>query len=583
MRGSGQAGKKMLNTIRLKILAVAAALLTVFAVTTGFSTYVNKQVVAEIEAIADYHIPIGVHVSSIDVLTFDFELGLRRSIAAAPLDPKQVAALRQRHTQIVSTIRNDIKIVHRSLEAGIADARNDLEDRIAMAELKGTFTFLEQRLAPFLQTGDDTLAAIEAGDLPRARALVAGFSAFENLFGKDIAGVRLALEKLTLSSITETKGNQDSILWLNAVLFAMAAVFGLALFVALANRLHRSLEDLLAGTKQVETGRLDVKLAVNSDDEIGQLTQSFNQMVGQLNEKERVKDTFGKYLDPRIVARLIEAQGENANVSERRPATLFFSDIKGFSGMSESLTASAMVNLLNSYFSAVTREIRDKRGVVDKFIGDAVMAFWTAPFSAGDQHATDACLAALAQQQAIAAFRGELPQITGLRRNAPDFAVRMGLATGEVVIGTIGSDITKSYTVIGDVVNTASRLEGVNKVYGTGIIIDEATFRFAQNAIEARELDLLTVAGKTEPLRIYELICRGGELPADLAELRELFAAGLAAYRTRDWETADRRFSDCLARRADDGPARVFRQRLELLRASPPAADWDGVWRLTEK
>jgi len=583
MRGSGQAGKKMLNTIRLKILAVAAALLTVFAVTTGFSTYVNKQVVAEMEAIADYHIPIGVHVSSIDVLTFEFELGLRRSIAAAPLDPKQVAALRQRHTQIVSTIRNDIKIVHRSLEAGIADARNDLEDRIAMAELKGTFTFLEQRLAPFLQTGDDTLAAIEAGDLPRARALVAGFSAFEDLFGKDIAGVRLALEKLTLSSITETKGNQDSILWLNAVLFAMAAVFGLALFVALANRLHRSLEDLLAGTKQVETGRLDVKLAVNSDDEIGQLTQSFNQMVGQLNEKERVKDTFGKYLDPRIVARLIEAQGENANVSERRPATLFFSDIKGFSGMSESLTASAMVNLLNSYFSAVTREIRDKRGVVDKFIGDAVMAFWTAPFSAGDQHATDACLAALAQQQAIAAFRGELPQITGLRRNAPDFAVRMGLATGEVVIGTIGSDITKSYTVIGDVVNTASRLEGVNKVYGTGIIIDEATFRFAQNAIEARELDLLTVAGKTEPLRIYELICRGGELPADLAELRELFAAGLAAYRTRDWETADRRFSDCLARRADDGPARVFRQRLELLRASPPAADWDGVWRLTEK
>jgi adenylate cyclase len=326
-----------------------------------------------------------------------------------------------------------------------------------------------------------------------------------------------------------------------------------------------------------------VNLPVNSRDEIGQLTHSFNQMVGQLKEKERVKDTFGKYLDPRIVSRLIEAQGENANVSERRPATVFFSDIKGFSGMSESLTASAMVNLLNSYFSAVTREIRDKNGVIDKFIGDAVMAFWTGPFSVGDQYATDACLAALAQNKAIAAFRNELPQITGLRRDAPDFGVRMGLATGEVVIGTIGSDITKSYTVIGDVVNTASRLEGVNKVYGTRIIIDEATFRYARHAIEARELDLLTVAGKTEPLKIYELICARGELTAEAAELREMFAEGLAAYRVRDWQTASRRFSDCLARKPDDGPARVFQQRIEHLRSSTTPESWDGVWRLTKK
>ncbi|MCW5603193.1 MAG: adenylate/guanylate cyclase domain-containing protein [Burkholderiales bacterium] len=242
-----------------------------------------------------------------------------------------------------------------------------------------------------------------------------------------------------------------------------------------------------------------------------------------------------------------------------------------------------MVNLLNAYFSSVTREIRDKNGIIDKFIGDAVMAFWTAPFSDGDRHAADACLAALAQQQAIVAFRAELSQITGLRRNVPEFAVRMGLATGEVVIGTIGSDITKSYTAIGDVVNAASRLEGCNKVYGTRILIDEATFRLAQSAVEARELDLLTVAGKTEPLRVYELLCRADELPDDMAELRELFADGVAAYRARDWDVADRRFAECLTRCPDDGPALVFRRRVELLRASPPPDGWDGVWKLTEK
>lgn len=573
----------MLNTIRIKILAVATVLLAFFAAATGFSTYLNKQIVEELQAIAEYHIPLSAHVSSIDVLTFELELELRRSVVAQTFDPVRVAALRKRHTQIVSTIQNDIKASHRSLSTGITDPRNDPADRVAMAELKGSFTFLERRLAPFMQIGNDSVSAIEAGDFVTARTLVAGFGAFEELFGDELSTVRRALEKLTLASVTETNANQVRLRWLNTILFAIATVFGLALFVLLANRLHRSLMALLAGTKQVEVGRLDVKLVVTSDDEIGQLTHSFNNMVGQLNEKERVKDTFGKYMDPRIVAKLIEAQDENANVSERQPATLFFSDIKGFSGMSESLTASAMVNLLNSYFTAVTREIRAKHGIIDKFIGDAVMAFWTAPFSAGDHYATDACLAALAQQTAIATFRRELPQITGLRRNAPDFAVRMGLATGEVVIGTIGSDITKSYTVIGDVVNTASRLEGVNKVYGTGIIIDEATYRFAQDGIEARELDLLTVAGKTEPLRIYELICGRGELPAGTAELRELFAAGLAAYRELDWQTADRRFSECLACKPDDAPAGVFKRRVEILRASPLPVDWDGVWRLSEK
>ena len=213
------------------------------------------------------------------------------------------------------------------------------------------------------------------------------------------------------------------------MLFAVATIFGLGLFLALTHRIQRSLAELLTGTGQVETGRLDIALRVTSHDEIGRLTEAFNRMVGQLKEKERVKDTFGKYLDPRIVSRLMEVQGDSASLSERRPATLFFSDIKGFSSMSESLTASAMVNLLNGYFSAVTKEIRDKQGIIDKFIGDAVMAFWTTPFSAGDQHAADACLAALAQQEAIVAFRRELPQITGLRRDAPDFSVRMGLAT----------------------------------------------------------------------------------------------------------------------------------------------------------
>ena len=573
----------IINTIRIKILAVAVALLTVFAVTAGFSALLIKEVADEMDAITIYHIPLEAHVARIDVLTFEVELALRRALAGVPLEASRVAALRKSHVEIANTLRSDAKLVHSKLAEGIADPRNDVHDRIALAELKGSFAFLEDRLAPFIAMADQVLDAITSGDIRRSNTAMVGFGAYEDIMGKDLAGIRKALESLTLSSVSEAKENQLRILQMNGVLFALATILGLGFFLLLTHRLQRSLGDLLVGTRQVETGRLDVALRVTSQDEIGKLTEAFNHMVAQLKEKERVKDTFGKYLDPRIVSRLIEAQGDSAALSERQPATLFFSDIKGFSSMSESLTASAMVNLLNSYFSVVTREIRDKQGIIDKFIGDAVMAFWTAPFSTGDQHAADACLAALAQQEAIIAFRRELPQITGLRRDAPDFAVRMGLATGEVVIGTIGSDVTKSYTVIGDVVNIASRLEGVNKAYGTKIIIEEATYRFAQNAIEVRELDLLTVVGKNEPLRVYELVCRAGERTPELAELHKLFAVGLTAYRAQDWQAAALRFAECVALNGDDGPSRVFERRVQVLRVSPPPPDWDGVWRHTEK
>jgi len=133
--------------------------------------------------------------------------------------------------------------------------------------------------------------------------------------------------------------------------------------------------------------------------------------------------------------------------------------------------------------------------VIDKYTGDAVIAFWTPPFSAGDDHASDACLAALAQQEAIIALRAQLPEITGMRRNPPILMIRMGIATGEAVVGTIGSAAARSYTVIGDTVNLASRLESINKLYGTSIILSEETFRLAQQVVEARELDLITVGG----------------------------------------------------------------------------------------
>jgi adenylate cyclase len=570
-------------TIRLKILIVTATLLLIFALTNFLSIRLSQGVVNELDTITDYFVPLSTIASKIDVETFEFELNLRRLIQEGTLEPSQLATMVARQIELAKHLEQEFNEVAQLIDAAIKDERNEVMERVELARIAGRFSMIRRDVKPFVQLGSTVLEAIREERSADAQRLSLGFSAFEEAFGTDLAEIRVAVNQLTRGSTVNAQRHQVHVLELSIGLFCVAALFGFSLFSVLTHRLDGALQHLLHATRAVEAGQLSIELRVTSRDEIGQLAQSFNRMVIELRAKERIKDTFGKYMDPRIVSGLIGTSGEHADTAERRIITVFFSDIKSFSSLSEQLTASAMVNLLNAYFTAVTQAIRDHRGIIDKYIGDGVMAFWTPPFSPGDQHATDACLAALLQQEAIDAFRRELPQLLGLRRNVPDFKVRMGLATGEVVIGTIGSETARSYTVIGDIVNTASRLEGINKLYRTGIVVAEDTYRLAQQAVEARELDFVTVVGKTEPVRIFELLGRAGEMAPDTFALRDLFAHGLAAYRERDWDGAEEKFQECLKLAPEDGPSQLFEQRVAFLRANPPAADWQGVWHATEK
>jgi adenylate cyclase len=570
-------------TIRLKILIVTATLLLIFAGTNFLSIRLSRGVVNELDTITDYFVPLSAIASKIDVETFEFELNLRRLIQESPLEPAHLARVVARQIELAKRLEEEFNAVTSLIDTAIKDVRNEVIERVELARIAGRFSLIRRSVQPFVQLGSTVLEAIRQDHQADAQRLSLGFAAYEEVFGPDLAEIRTAVNQLTQGSAFSAERRQAHVLQLSVGLFCVAALFGLGLFSVLTHRLDGALQRLLKATHAVEAGQLSIEVRVTSTDEIGQLAQSFNRMVVELRAKERIKDTFGKYIDPRIVSGLIGTSGTHADAAERRIITVFFSDIKSFSSLSEQLTASAMVSLLNAYFTAVTQAIHDHRGIIDKYIGDGVMAFWTPPFSPGDQHATDACFAALLQQEAIVAFRRELPQLLGLRRNVPDFKVRMGLATGEVVIGTIGSETARSYTVIGDIVNTASRLEGINKLYSTAIVVAEDTYRLAQQAVEVRELDFVTVVGKTEPVRIFELLGRAGEIAPDTCALRDLFAHGLAAYRERDWDGAEEKFQECLKLAPEDGPSRLFEQRVAFLRANPPAADWQGVWHATEK
>jgi len=567
-------------TIRKKIFLLAGILLALFGVVVGVLTVIQKLDSDQINNLAEYELPLTRLVAELDVDTDRYELGILRALRLNPLNPDELAAAIAAKKELTDELRADVDAATALLAKAIQDPGYRTAERVELARIEGSFKYLIRSLEGFLAIGEQTMAALIDGQREDARTASLGFTKFAQAFGPDLSEIRRNLASLTYRGTRAVLARQRLNTYLSFSLFVAACGIGLGISAVGSARVVGGLRQLVARTRAIESGKESEPLSVLTRDEVGELALSFNRMVEELRTRERIKDTFGKFVDPRIVTRLI---GSGAEQAERRTLTIFFSDIKDFSGISEQLTASAVVNLLNSYFGTVADVIHAHRGFIDKYIGDAVMAFWVSPFSAGDDHAIDACLAALAQQEAIRALRDQLPEITGMRRNPPKLAVRMGIATGEAVVGTIGSDSTRSYTVIGDTVNLASRLESINKVYGSSLILSEETYRMAQQVIEARELDFITVAGKTEPVRIYEAMGRVGELTPERIQLREMFASGLAAYRRQNWDEAQTCFDSCLLGAVEDGPSLLFVERIRKLRSIPPPADWDGVWHFLEK
>jgi adenylate cyclase len=325
----------------------------------------------------------------------------------------------------------------------------------------------------------------------------------------------------------------------------------------------------------------DAHVLVTSRDEVGDVTHAFNTMVVDLREKERIKETFGQYVDPRVVADLIGG-GAHSSSGEKQIATLFFSDIIGFSAIAERLAPSTLVDLVNAYFSEMSQPISDNTGIIDKYIGDAIMAFWVPPFVDATKQAELACRAALEQYAKLEAFRLQVPDVIGLRRDIPLIDFRAALSTGEVVVGSVGSETARSFTVMGDTVNQASRLEAANKIYGTRLLIDHETFSRAGRAFETRQIDDIIVLGRLQSIRIYELVSLAGELDPTRRRAFDLYEEALEHYRVAKWDMAEMALQAALELSPNDGPSRTLLARIAQFRRAEPE-DWTGVWSMISK
>ncbi len=360
-------------------------------------------------------------------------------------------------------------------------------------------------------------------------------------------------------------------LFVNALIGLGSFLLAVALGVWVSGQVARPLERLAHEAEAIG------QLQIQARPPLSSVVLEVDRLATATEEMKAGLRSFQKYVPADLVRSLL-ASGQEARLGgDNRIVTISFCDIAQFTSISEGLAPAQLVAHLGEYLEALSREVVASGGTVDKYIGDAIMAFWGAP-ELNPQHALAACTAAVRSQHQLHALRTKWEA-----EGKPLFFARFGLHTGEVVVGNIGSEARMNYTVIGDAVNLASRLEGLNKYYGTDILISEDTYQQAQPAVVARPLDWVAVKGKTQAVLVYELLGLRGEVDPAEEELAALYAQALTRYRQRDWPGAAQLLERVLQLRPLDGPARQLRARCTTYQDRPPAEDWDGVYRLESK
>lgn len=338
-----------------------------------------------------------------------------------------------------------------------------------------------------------------------------------------------------------------------------------------SKRITGPLDELTLAARRIQKFRVDQPVAVNSMfKEIHQMAQAFRHMQSGLR-------SFAKYVPADLVRYLIRAGKEAALGGEERTATVFFSDVADFTAISETLPPQQLVEHMSRYLGRMSDIIAEHQGTVDKYIGDAIMAFWNAPGPVPD-HARQACLAALKCQEQLKQLRDRWET-----RGLPRLHARIGISTGELIVGNMGTQNRLNYTVLGDTVNLASRLEGLAKLYGVALVIGEKTLARAGEGLAARCLDRVVVKGKTQSVLIYELVGKKEAISADQAAFIQAYEKALALYFDRQWDGAILAFGQALGKVPEDRASKVMIGRCQRFKSAPPPQNWDGAYRVQRK
>ncbi len=378
-----------------------------------------------------------------------------------------------------------------------------------------------------------------------------------------------------------------------AYTIGITIIFAIGLILLFIKKLTDPMKNVVGTMKKIITSNdLSKRVRVEYDDEIGYLATWFNRMVGDLElaynqvkqyayksvlaktSEERIRHIFQKYVPGEVIDEVLKTKGEQLLIGKKQVATILFSDIRSFTSIAEKMSAEELVTALNTYFNIMVSIIIEHKGIIDKFIGDAIMALFGAPVQYEDDP-QQAILTGLSMIEALKTFNKNQ-----VRVGKPVFKIGVGLNTGQVVVGNIGSTQKLEYTCIGDTVNLASRLEGLTKVYGVPIIISEFTLSESRNNIKTRELDAVRVKGKIQPVKIYEPY---KDVTNKTDDGYSIFNEAINLYRSRNFNKAIELFNQCNSIMGNDIPSSLYIDRCKDLIQHPPSEDWDGVYTAKTK
>jgi len=511
---------------------------------------------------------------------------LRRMMIAkmqTPPDEEGYAARQKTYEQADADVEQQAQAARKLINSIIGDVTTP-SDNAALARIDDRIeNALFETRKQLSEESARLLRLLDAQNFAEARLSMERADALRDDFTQRIDAIRTDMLKQVYASSAVVIRHQRQAMMISAVVTALAALIGLGVALIVASGITRPVRQLLEGAREVEAGRLDRSISVCTADEIGELSAAFNRMVERLRRNEQIRATFGRYFDPKVIEGMMEEPAQATAAGQRRVMTVLFCDMKGFTTVSEGVTPQGLVKIINHFLSTMSDPIRANSGIIDKFIGDAIMAYWGPPFVVDGKQADLACLAAIDMIEKVATLRRELPELLDVRSIPMDCDIRLGMATGEVLAGSIGSKFMMSYTVMGDAVNLASRLEAANKEYGTRSLVSEATIAALTSDIEAREVDRLVVLGQARPLAVFEIMGRRGLLSENQITLRHRYAEGLAAYRAQRWDDARKAFRAALEAVDNDGPSLSLLKRIDDFERKPPPPSWDGAWRMDHK
>ncbi|TFV70377.1 HAMP domain-containing protein [Bradyrhizobium frederickii] len=573
------------QSIRRKIVGIALGLIVLMLVTSILSMVMSSQVGILLDELTNRYIPAYSHLARANIRSLERALALRQMVMTkmeSSSDEEAYAARLRDFEALDRKFEEEAETARKLINAIIDDTRT-YSDNAALARLDVRIESAVTELRRNLDEGNaKLLKQIEAKDMVQARATLEQLDTLRDAFNRKVDAIRADMLTQVFFSTSQVISRQYQAIIVSGAVTLLAAVVGFAFALLVSSGITRPVRLLLAGTREVEAGRFDKTITVSTQDEIGELAAAFNRMTEQLRHNERVRETFGRYIDPKVVQGLID-RPEVAIDGERRLMTIMFCDMSGFTSMSEGMTPRGLVKVMNHYFTVMSAPVRNNRGIIDKYIGDAIMSYWGPPFIEENEQALLAGIAAIEMADQVPALQRQLPDLLGIRAMPAPCDLRIGIATGEVLTGSIGSELMMSFTVMGDAVNLASRLEAVNKVYGTRILVSQATAEAIGSRLELREIDRLAVAGQSAPQAIFEVMARAGALTDAQASLRTHYAEALAAYRARRFDAARAAFNAALEAVPGDGPSRTMLGRIAQFEPSPPDEGWDGAWRLDSK